>query len=143
MTATASPPTGAPHQVRAPVATPSPLQTVRGNTHIAPRAILRIAMQAVREVPNVQMAEASGLGAVASRIRREPPIAAAAESGGGWASLHLRLVLDWPCPIREVAEQAAQVVARRVHELAGVRIDTVDIEVAGLQAPRSRERRVQ
>lgn len=120
----------------------SPLQTVRGDTSIAPRAIMRIARRAVREAPHVRMAEATGLGAVANRLRREPPVAASVETGGGWASLHLRLVVDWPCAIQEVADHAASVVAQRVHELTGVRIDAVDVEVTGLRVGSAGERRV-
>lgn len=119
--------------VPAPVAGESPLQTVRGDTYIAPRAIMRIAMRAVEDVPHVRMAQATGLGAVANRIKRQPPISASAESGGGWASIHLSLVLEWPCSIHEVTNEAARVVAERVRELAGVQIDAVDIEVAELR----------
>lgn len=126
----------------APVTDPSPLQTVRGDTHITPRAIMRLAMRVVEDVPHVRMAHATGLGAVANRIKRQPPISASAESGGGWASIHLSLVLDWPCSIHEVTNEAARVVAERVHELAGVRIDAVDIDVAELRIPGSHDRRV-
>lgn len=128
--------------VAAPVAGGSPLQTVRGDTHIAPRAIMRLAMRAVEDVTHVRMAQATGLGAVANRIKRQPPISASAESGGGWASVHLSLVLDWPCSIHEVTNEAARVVAERVRELAGVQIDAVDIEVAELRLPDAGERRV-
>ena len=126
----------------APVTDPSPLQTVRGDTHIAPRAIMRIAMRAVEDVPHVRMAQATGLGAVANRLKRQPPISASAESGGGWASIHLSLVLDWPCSIHDVANQAARVVAERVHELAGVRVDAVDIDIAELRVAGADDRRV-
>lgn len=125
-----------------PVAGSSPLQTVRGDTHIAPRAIMRIAMRAVEGVPHVRMAQADGLSAVANRIKRQPSIDATAETGGGWASIHLRLVLDWPCSIHEVANEAAKRVAERVHELAGVRIDAVDIEIAELRLPATDDGRV-
>ena len=128
--------------VPAPVTDASPLQTVRGDTHIAPRAIMRLAMRVVEDVPHVHMARATGLGAVANRIKRQPPISASAESGGGWASIHLSLVLDWPCSILEVTNEAARIVAERVHELAGVRIDAVDIEVAELRLPGSDDGRV-
>ena len=63
------------------------------------------------------------------RLRNEPGIAATSDSGEGWVAIDLTIEVTWPCQVAKVADDAAAAVSRRVRELTGLDVDTVDITV--------------
>ncbi|MCG5214448.1 Asp23/Gls24 family envelope stress response protein [Streptosporangium soli] len=96
----------------------------RGRTHIPENVVSKIATRAAQEVGGVV------------EVRRRGPVprgrAADATVHGGLASLRLDVSVAYPVPIRSVADQLRRHVATRVHQMTGLAIGHVDIDVAAL-----------
>ncbi|MFF0248590.1 Asp23/Gls24 family envelope stress response protein [Streptosporangium sandarakinum] len=95
----------------------------RGRTDIPERVVARIAAQAAGEVPHVH------------RVRER----GALTPGGTQAVVHdelavleLDVSVDYPVPLRHVAEEIRRHVARRVHDLTGLSVGHIDIGVTDL-----------
>ncbi|MET9069209.1 Asp23/Gls24 family envelope stress response protein [Streptosporangium sandarakinum] len=95
----------------------------RGRTDIPERVVARIAAQAAGEVPHVH------------RVRERGALA----PGGTQAVVHdelavleLDVSVDYPVPLRHVAEEIRRHVARRVHDLTGLAVGHIDIGVTDL-----------
>ncbi|QIS03111.1 Asp23/Gls24 family envelope stress response protein [Nocardia brasiliensis] len=96
-----------------------------GRTTVAPRAVRRIAARAAREV--------AGVG---------DDVRVAAEVFADRTALEVRLPIAYPCPVGKVTEACRGHLARRTHELTGLPVSTIDIEVAELTTETEAVRRL-
>ena len=107
----------------------------RGDIRIPDRVLTRIARRAAEEVD----------GVVEVRRRGTAPWqdAARATVEGDLAVVSLNVAVTYPTPIRTLTERLRRHVADRVHELTGLTVDHVDIDVTALvpeqRAPQERE----
>jgi uncharacterized alkaline shock family protein YloU len=86
------------------------LTSDRGVTEISDRAVGRIARKAAAETEGVRT---SGAGS----------------SGDG---IRLKISVDYPSPVREVAGRARAAVRERVESLTGVKAGRIDVDVVAL-----------
>jgi uncharacterized alkaline shock family protein YloU len=101
----------------------------RGATDVAAHVVHRIAVKAAEEVPRVREVRPPG----AMPWTRHSWAAV----DGNLASVRLEMTLDYPAPIRVVADAVRRHVTERVEALTGLTVRQVDIDVAGLvPAPR-------
>ncbi|MEV6830589.1 Asp23/Gls24 family envelope stress response protein [Amycolatopsis sp. NPDC051102] len=86
----------------------------RGVTTVAPRAVRRIAARAAREV--------DGIGGA---------VTAEATVDGSVTTLDIALPVAYPAPITATAERVRTHLRERTAELTGLRVERVDITIAG------------
>ena len=114
----------------------------RGSLTIADRVVQKIAAQAVMEVDLAGGAPRTLLGARLTKADPDGPARAEAHVDGNLVTLSVTLAVQWPAPVREVAEQARRHLSERVRELTGLTVAEVDIDVPALvtasPAPRVR-----
>lgn len=114
-----------------PVAGPAAARTddpgTRGRLTISDRAVQRLAVAAAREIPQVAPA-AAGLS---SYLQTSYPRAEVTVAG---CRVRARVEVQgrWPAPAAALADDVRTTVADRLHVLAGLRVDAVDVVVAGL-----------
>lgn len=104
----------------------------RGALHIADRVVQKIAAQAITEVDLAGGAPRTLLGTRLTKADPDGPARADAHIDGGLVTLSVTLAVQWPAPVRQVAEQARQHLTRRVHELTGLTVAEVDVDVPSL-----------
>ncbi len=105
----------------------------RGSTHIADRVVEKIAGRAAVEVRDVAAPPATGLARLTGG-RDEPDTKA--DVDGSAVELDIQLAIRYPSPIRTVSRQVQQAVRARVHDLTGLDVSAVRINVVSLP-PRS------
>ncbi|WP_028647554.1 Asp23/Gls24 family envelope stress response protein [Nocardiopsis sp. CNT312] len=88
-----------------------------GSITVEPRVVEKVAVQAVREVPDAGPARSRG---------------ARARMSGGGVTVRLRIVVRYPVPAGEVADRVRARVRERVEWVTGGRVHYVDIEIAEL-----------
>ncbi|MEU8382301.1 Asp23/Gls24 family envelope stress response protein [Streptosporangium sp. NPDC048865] len=100
----------------------------RGRTDIADRVVSRIAAHAAGEVPRVR------------EVGERRPLSlrggTRAAVDGGLATLRLDVAVEYPAPIREVAEEIRRHVAERVMTLTGMDVGHVDVLVTDVTPAR-------
>lgn len=110
----------------------------RGRTTVADRVIAKIAAAAATEVDG-----AAGLQrSLAGRDLGRPEVRADADVDGAVATLRLQIAVDYPAPVQQVSRAVRRRVVDTLADLAGVRVDHVDITVAALRRPPVTRRRV-
>lgn len=106
----------------APAATSSPATLsaaeFRGRTTVSERAVRRLAARATREVDGV-----AGEPEVSARV------------AGDSAVLRVRLPVVYPMPVGVVTDACRAHLMRRTHELSGLVVPRVDIDVSELVNP--------
>jgi uncharacterized alkaline shock family protein YloU len=109
----------------------------RGRLTISDRAVQRLAVAAAREVPEVAP-PAAGL---TSYLHSSYPRADVTVAG---KRVRARIEVEgrWPSAAAVLADDVRTMVAGRLHELAGLRVDAVDVVVAGLVRTAEPGRRV-
>ncbi|WP_051752433.1 Asp23/Gls24 family envelope stress response protein [Streptosporangium amethystogenes] len=103
---------------------------LRGRTDISHRVVSRIAAGAAREVARVRKVGERGPLSLRGGTR--------AAVDGTLATLQLDVTMEYPAPIREVADEVRRHVAERVMTLTGMDIGHIDIDVTNvIRAPES------
>jgi uncharacterized alkaline shock family protein YloU len=103
----------------------------RGRTRIADRVVEKIAARAVAEVDDAGGAARRVLGVrVGADGDGRARVTAAVD--GGVVLVQAAMAVRWPAPVRAVTRQVRAHVTERVHELTGLRVAEVDIEVTAL-----------
>ncbi|MFI6450147.1 Asp23/Gls24 family envelope stress response protein [Streptosporangium amethystogenes] len=101
---------------------------LRGRTDISDRVVSRIAAGAAREVARVRKVGERGPLSLRGGTR--------AAVDGTLATLQLDVTMEYPAPIREVADEVRRHVAERVMTLTGMDIGHIDIDVTNvIRAP--------
>lgn len=107
----------------------------RGHLQVADRVLQRIATAAAREVDGVALDTASGaLGRLVSSGYPSVEV----DSAGTRVRAQVDIAVLWPRPAATVAAGVRDAVARRLEELAAVRVDAVTVTVRSLVRPRPR-----
>ncbi|GAA4188866.1 hypothetical protein GCM10022252_24830 [Streptosporangium oxazolinicum] len=104
----------------------------RGRTEISDRVVSRIAAHAAGEVARV--------GEVGERGPLSFRGGTRATLDGELATLRLDVAVEYPAPIREVAEEVRRHVAERVMALTGKDVGYIDIMVTGVTPARDTSR---
>jgi len=118
------PPAGRPGPVLAETeraAPPAVPAEQRGRTDISERVVSRIAICAAREVARVRKVGERGPLSFRGGTR--------AAVDGRLATLRLNVTVEYPAPIREVADEVRRHVAERVMALTGMDVGHIDIDV--------------
>ncbi|WP_433365866.1 Asp23/Gls24 family envelope stress response protein [Streptosporangium sp. CA-115845] len=103
---------------------------LRGRTDISNRVVSRIAAGAAREVARVRKVGERGPLSFRGGTR--------AAVDGTLATLQLDVTMEYPAPIREVADEVRRHVAERVMTLTGMDVGYIDIDVTNvIRAPES------
>ena len=97
---------------------------LRGRTDISDRVVSRIAACAAREVARVRRVGERGPLSFRGGTR--------AAVDGTLATLMLDVTVEYPAPIREVADEVRRHVAERVMTLTGMDVGHIDIEVTNV-----------
>lgn len=115
---------------------------LRGWTHIADRAVERIARRFAQEVDGVVTRDRGPV--VVSLVTQDLPTVTV-ESAGDRRRLALRVAIGWDRDARAVATDVQRSVRRRVRETTGSDVDRVDVTVVALvpAAEATERRRVQ
>ncbi len=141
MSTAASPadPAGEPDQVHAPDAPDAPdgaAAESRGETRIEPKAVEKVAAQAVREVDNATGSPRRVLGMSLGSPDEAKDAKVAARVDGPIATVEVTMTVIYPASVREVTQQTRRHIRERVRELTGVQVQEVDITVAGMRVER-------
>jgi uncharacterized alkaline shock family protein YloU len=105
---------------------------LRGRTDISERVVSRIAACAAREVARVEKVGERGPLSFRGGTR--------AAVDGTLATLMLDVTVEYPAPIREVADEVRRHVAGRVMTLTGMDVGHIDIDVTNVTRPPSTPR---
>ena len=113
--------------------TESPLRTPRGDTIIAPDAIVRLAAHAAGVVDGVEAVTRSGVGRLLRRARGrdQTSVGASTDEGRGTVELDFTVTARWPEPAAELGDRLRRHVGARVQQMTGLRVTRFDIDVAG------------
>jgi uncharacterized alkaline shock family protein YloU len=113
----------------------------RGRITIADRVVEKIAARAVREVDRASGAPRRLLGTSLGSSGSARP-RADAKVDDRTVSLRLSMSVEYPAPVRDVAAEVRERVARRVYELTGLKVTDIDITVPVFVTERPRPPRV-
>lgn len=119
-----------------------PAPEARGTTRIADKVVERIAARAVSEVDRATGAPRVVLGQTLGSTTEKTDARVSAQVDGEVVMVDVAMAVQWPAPIREVAQQVRERVAARVNELTGLSVLEVDIDVATLLTDEPRAPRV-
>lgn len=111
----------------------------RGSLEVKDKAVERIAEAAVAEVPGVIAADDT-VGTIATVLGRSYP-RVDVHVAGHRARVQVDIVTAWPRPAAAVAAAVRDHVAERLHTLAALDVDAVDVAVAKVLRPTTPERR--
>ena len=108
----------------------------RGSLTIADRVVEKVAAQAVTEVDLATGAPRTVLGRTLLGRAPEPdpdrPARAQAHVDGRLVTVAVTLAVQWPAPVRQVAEQVRRHLTSRIGELTGLQVAQVDVDVPTL-----------
>src|SRR5215813_3791935 len=109
----------------------------KGKTHIANGVVAKIAGIAAREIEGVHELSSSGLSNLATRITRGDTRATgvSVEVGEREAAVDLAAVMEYGVSIPQVAEAVRRNVMDRIHEMTGLLVKEVNIDVSDLYFP--------
>ena len=112
----------------------------QGTTKIDDGVIAKIAGIALREVDGVYDlggGAARAMGALRSAVGQDDNLkqGISVEVGQTQAALDLSIIVEYPYPIYEVADQARQAVIEATQTLAGLEVTEVNIEVLDVHIP--------
>ena len=104
----------------------------RGRTRIADRVVEKVAARAVAEVDNATGVARRVLGVPLGTAGDDEQARVSADVDGTVVLVGVSMAVRWPAPVRTVARQVRTHVIDRVHELTGLEVAEVDIEVTTL-----------
>ena len=111
----------------------------RGTTHFADRVVEKIAGRAAAEVSNVTAPPATGLARLTGASEAPDTNADVDRST---VELDIRLAIRYPASIRAVSREVQQTVRARVHNLTGLDVGAVRVNVVSLPAGSASRARV-
>ena len=111
----------------------------RGSLQVTDKAVERIAQAAVSEVPGV-IAAGETTGTIATALGRAHP-RVDVHVAGRRVRARVEVVTAWPRPAADVAAAVRDHVADRLHALADLDVDVVDVAVAKVVRPTTPQRR--
>lgn len=121
--------TGPPGSVTDPPAAPTDPAGNRGTMTIADRAVEKIAAIAAGEVERASGIPRRLLGTTFGRPNTSTRPRASAKVEEKTVSLKVSVSVEYPAPVRDVAAEVRERVARRVYELTGLKVTEIDITV--------------
>lgn len=112
----------------------------QGSTSINDGVIAKIAGIALRDVEGVYAlggGAARAMGALRNAVGQEDNLrqGISVEVGQTQAALDLSIIIEYPYPIYDVADQARQAVIEAIQTLAGLEVTEVNIEVLDVHIP--------
>ncbi|MFC4007879.1 Asp23/Gls24 family envelope stress response protein [Nonomuraea purpurea] len=107
---------------------PLPEPEHRGRTEIAPRAVIKIACHAAREVPEVREVQMRPAGRPRGRV-------SSVRVHRDWATVRLNVSVVYPSPLRAVGERLRQHVIERVVSQTGLKVVRLDVIMTNLVEP--------
>lgn len=114
----------------------------RGETVITAGVVAKVAGVAAAEVDGVELASASGLAGLMSKLRPSEVSGASADVASRRTAIDLHLSVAWPRPVVQITNEVRRNVRTRVQQLTGYDVTEVDIVVDALPVPSRRTRRV-
>lgn len=100
---------------------------------MSPRAVASVAHRAATEVAGVALVSRSSLldrlGGLLPTAGAGAGVASAHVGGGSTTAIELRLAVEWPRSVAQVADEARRHVRSRVEDLTGYGVSRVDIVV--------------
>jgi uncharacterized alkaline shock family protein YloU len=120
----------------------SPDAGARGRTTIADRVVEKIAAITAGEVDRASGTPRRLLGTRFSRPSASTRPRASAKVDETTVSLKLSVSVEYPAPVRDVAAEVRERVARRIYELTGLKVTEIDITVPLFLTERPRPPRV-
>jgi uncharacterized alkaline shock family protein YloU len=114
----------------------------RGRTTIAEHAVERIATRLLTEVENVGGAARRMLGVTIGGEDPDRDAQVTTKITGETAALQARLSVAYPASVSRTTENARSHLTRRVEELTGLAVSSVDIVVTALHSDTTHVRRV-
>lgn len=118
----------------------------RGRLHIADRVVEKVASQAVTEVDLATGTPRTVLGRTLLGRAPEPDpdrrARADAHVDGGLVTVAVTLAVQWPAPVRQVADEVRRHLTARIHEMTGLEVAQVDVDVTALVTGRRPAARV-
>lgn len=115
----------------------------RGETFVTAGVVAKVAGAAAAEVDGVELASASGLAGLMSKLRPSEVSGASADMASRRTAIDLHLCVAWPRPVVQVTTEVRRHVRTRVQQLTGYEVTEVDIVVDALPVPSRRTRRVE
>ena len=103
----------------------------RGTTTIADRVVAKIAAQAASEIDHVGGRRRRLLGIPLPVGDQQRPHVDA-QVNGKTARLQMSLGIEYPAPLRAITRQVRAATIARIHELARIEVNTLDITVVAL-----------
>ncbi|MCC7119230.1 MAG: Asp23/Gls24 family envelope stress response protein [Anaerolineales bacterium] len=108
--------------------------TSLGGIHISPNAVATIAYQAVLQSYGVVgLAPKNLADGIVSTITREPARGISVQYRGDLIDIEVNIIVEYGTRINSVAESVATAVRFNVEKALGLRINSVNVHVAGLR----------
>ena len=108
--------------------------TILGGIHISPNAVATIAYHAVlRSYGVVGLAPKNLADGIVSTITREPLRGITVRYKGDDIDIDINIIVEFGTRITSVAESVANTVRFHVEKALGLRVNTVNVHVAGLR----------
>lgn len=108
--------------------------TSLGGIHISPNAVATIAYHAVRESYGVVgLAPKNLADGIVKSITREPSRGVTVKYNGEDIDIEIHVIVEYGTRINTVAESVAHTVRFHVEKALGLKVNTVDVHVAGLR----------
>lgn len=108
--------------------------TSLGGIHISPNAVATIAYQAVsKSYGVVGLAPKNLADGIVKSITREPSRGVEVKYNGEDIDIELHIIVEYGTRINTVAESVAHTVRFHVEKALGLRVNRIDVHVAGLR----------
>lgn len=119
-------------------------KTQSGETSISDLVVAKIAGLAIQQIPgvyNVGSSTARALGAMREAVGVEKSVAQGinVEVGETEAAIDLTLIVEYPHPLREVADAVRKAIYDGVQEIAGLVVKEVNIAITDVHIPNEEE----
>lgn len=114
----------------------------RGETHVEPKVVERLAAQAVREVSNATGSARRILGVSLGTTDEDTGANVRARVDGPIATVEATMTVIYPASVQAVTEQTREHIRERVQELTDLQVKEVNITVAGMRVRRPETPRV-
>jgi uncharacterized alkaline shock family protein YloU len=108
----------------------------RGETHIDPKVVERVAAEAVREIDNATGSPRRVLGITLGSTEIDTGAKISAQVDDDTALVEVTMTVIYPASVQQVTRQTRQHLRDRVKELTGISVQEVNITVAGMRVQR-------
>ena len=114
----------------------------RGELRVADRVVERVAGYAVTLVPDAAAAPRRVLGVKVGDADTEESANVTAHVYGSTASIEAVIAVRWPASVPTVVSEVRRRIREEVTGITGVRVDHIDVDVAGTDIPTAARPRV-